>query len=684
MEVAGDEPDGELISQQTDTSLLTDVDETETDAGQETGWSGRREALATGLLAAFFVALLGNVDGGGQVVRKLAELSTSGFDSMLPGVQTGVRALGGLVQVLGPAKLSTYNYWDPSRVIPFTINEFPYWSFLFADLHPHMIGIPFTVLFLALAFALLMRPTRADGEGRWLRVATGGALFIFLTLTLGALAVINTWDLPTYFGLAVLVWLVREWRTGRLTENRGRALLRTGVFAVGLVAGALLLYWPFFANYKALASSGIGLSDVKTELGKWLNVWGFLGFLAVSFLLVELRRRASRPSGSSKPPGGSAADIARDPALLRWLRLAMDRFGDLAQVVALTPGLSGRVGAAIGVSVLATAALWLTGWQVPAALLLPMLATFALLWRRTGGSERAFLVVLVFTALLVLIGVEFVYLKDHLQGGEWRRMNTLFKFYIQVWVMLALATAVALPGVWRFIHSRWRRGWRVLWTVAFGWLLLLSLAFLVFGTTARLDDRFPQRKRPPAGRYAGWNGLHAGRHLHVAPRPGPIRHQSDRAQLRLRRHSLAAGQRQRDAAGGRGAHRLLPRGRTAGCLVHRLPDLHRLSSGGRTALRRADRPAPQPGRGVLAHARSGPRSPVDRRVGRRFHLRRPTGAHHHTGRRAGEVRRPERPGRDRDGLRKRAGHHLQGDEMSLKAVRGQLLRDLAGSEGSNH
>ncbi|MCB0201435.1 MAG: hypothetical protein KDI03_15325, partial [Anaerolineae bacterium] len=464
-------------------------------------------AIATGLLAAFFVALLGNVDGGGQVIRKLAEQASTNFESMLPGVQTGVRALSGLANVIGPAPMPSYNYWDPSRVIPFTINEFPYWSFLFADLHPHMIGIPFTVLFLALAFSLLMHPASGDVRGvrRWLRVATGDGLYVLLAVALGALAVINTWDLPTYFGLAVLVWLVREWRSGRLSTGRTRALLGTGIFAVALVVGALLLYWPFFSHYQALASSGIGVSDVKTELGKWLNIWGFLGFLAASFLLVELRGRYTQPAGGDVP--------VRDPALLRWLRLGMDRFGELGQIITLTPALSRRAGAAIGVSVLLAAVLWLAGWHVPAALLLPLVAAFALLWRRSGTNHRAFLVILIFTALLVLIGVEFVYLKDHLQGGEWRRMNTLFKFYIQVWVMLALATAVALPEVWRFIHGRWRMGWRVLWTVVFAYLLVLSLAFLVFGTPARLNDRFPpENGRPPVGTLDGMAYMQAGRY----------------------------------------------------------------------------------------------------------------------------------------------------------------------------
>ncbi len=501
--------------------------------------SSRRAAL-TALLAAFFVAMLGNVDGGGQLVRKLAALSGSSFESNLPGVQTAVRAVGGLVKVIGPERLPGYNYWDPSRVIPNTINEFPYWSFLFADLHPHMIGIGFTVLFLALAWSLLARnggrpaPDLGDGWRSWAgyvaRAATGDGLYVVLALALGALAVINTWDLPTYFGLAVLIWLMREWRAGRLRAAPLQALVRTGLFSVGLIGAALLFYWPFFANYQALASSGVGLVPDASPLGKWLNMWGFLAFLAVSFALVELRRRGSRYGEDAYSTGGG---VARDPLFLRWLRLAMDRFSHLARLVQLTPQVSANSLLAVGVAVAAAVALIVIDRAVAGVLLLPLLAAFLLLWRRSVPREALFVAALVFTGLLVLFGVEIFYLKDHLQGGDWRRMNTLFKFYIQVWVMLALALAVALPGIWDFIRRRWGRVWRALWAAGFVYLLALSLVFLVAGTPTRLNDRFPEgvngTNRPPIGTLDGMAYMQAGTYTW---HPDPAQAPTSRIELR--------------------------------------------------------------------------------------------------------------------------------------------------------
>ncbi|RME59173.1 MAG: hypothetical protein D6790_10985, partial [Caldilineae bacterium] len=112
--------------------------------------------LAWALLAPLFVAVIGNLDSFAQIVRKLVELSPSQFQSAIPAVQTAVRAASGFWHVLTTdAQLPGYDFWAPSRVIPYTINEFPFWSFTFADLHPHMIGIPFSVLFLGLVLAIL-------------------------------------------------------------------------------------------------------------------------------------------------------------------------------------------------------------------------------------------------------------------------------------------------------------------------------------------------------------------------------------------------------------------------------------------------------------------------------------------------------------------------------------------------
>ena len=81
------------------------------------------------------------------------------FHSGIIGVDGLAKIVQGTLALFSGGKsLPAFDYWRSSRVIPFTINEFPLWSFLFADLHPHMIGIPFTLLAIGLAAHQLLRP----------------------------------------------------------------------------------------------------------------------------------------------------------------------------------------------------------------------------------------------------------------------------------------------------------------------------------------------------------------------------------------------------------------------------------------------------------------------------------------------------------------------------------------------
>ncbi len=523
-----------------------------------------RDGVGAGLLTAFIVAIMGNLDGGLVLIRNLAKVSPSQFTSGVPGLQTLVRAAAAILPAIsGQVHLPAYNYWDISRVIPYTINEFPFWSYLFADLHPHMIGISFTVLFLALAYQLISgqysvfsvqvsesaqdeeRPQSPISNPKYpirnpqspiRNPKSAIPNLLLMPFVLGAIGATNTWDLPTYLGIGVLAWLLGDWlRRGRIR------ILRAVIFAVYLAAASYLLYLPFYAHYTTVFNTGVALTYAKTELGPWLRIWGFFIFAAVSFILAALIARPDRVATLAWL-SGLFRHFDRSARFLDFFDALVARRWDLpfGQGVLLLAVIIGVALAALGY------------WVI--ALLLPLVALSAFfLFRRpkTGKTPGEidsrvrrndvtpadqFVAALFFTGLLILLGVEIVYLKDFLCGcgpgffskdhGEWYRMNTLFKFYIQAWVILGVAAGAALPWLVEKIgltQSRqdagekeskediWRRGWRWAWMGTLGILLALGLIFPILGTKSRVNDRFPG-PRPPRTTLDGMAYMSVGRY----------------------------------------------------------------------------------------------------------------------------------------------------------------------------
>ncbi|MCB9137129.1 MAG: glycosyltransferase family 39 protein [Caldilineaceae bacterium] len=452
--------------------------------------------LPEALLGPLFVVIMGNLDGFAQLARSLARVSPWHEESAYPGVATLINAAGGIGPVISGAQaLPAYDFWAPSRVIPYTINEFPFWSFLFADLHPHLIGIPFALFFLALVLALI----RDGGVYASLRMAL--PLLLLFTFMLGTLASVNLWELPTYALLGIGALLVSQYR-----HRGGIRWVWTLPALLIYLAGVFLAYRPFFHNFVSIGASGVGLVREPDPLGQWLLIWGFLLFLVISWLAYSAARPA-RPRGLIKPGG-----------LERTLSLVWRRFDRLPRFVYLHRLLVRRstFGYQAGIwlipltLILTLAALFLDQWVL--ALCLPWLALGGLLlWRRgrAADSGAQFAVLLTTLGFGILAGTQIVFLKDFLQGGEYYRMNTLFKFFMQAWVVWAIAGAIAVPRISAFLFARtqsrptWGNaltegGWRV----AFLLLLMASLAFPLFGSPARLDQRFPGW-RPPVGTLSG-------------------------------------------------------------------------------------------------------------------------------------------------------------------------------------
>ncbi|ABU56662.1 DUF2298 domain-containing protein [Roseiflexus castenholzii] len=390
----------------------------------------------------------------------------------------------------------------PTRVIPFTINEFPYFSFLFADLHPHTIALPLTVLMMALTFEALVAQPGAWQErfARWGMTA----------LTLGALAVTNSWDFPTYGLLLGGTLLGRAWRESQRFDWRLAA--RLGGAALGGVAlggVALALYLPFFQNFRAMVS---GINPVRdaTHLSDYLLLYGiFLAPLVVVLFGAAWQalhitfRRAQRAHlstmGASPEATGFVAGAPGAPGMGRVPLALLILTGGIVVVtgaVTLLPPLLlalrlEGLATAFGIAAERLAPLTLRIWLVA---LLAITVGMALVRALRPGTWFAFWSLGV--ALIVSLLCEILYVRDHLDGGDWYRMNTVFKFGLQAWVLLAMATTLLLPA---FLRALRRRG-AAAQAVGYGALialLLLAAVYPVVGTASRTAYRFPGNTTGP-------------------------------------------------------------------------------------------------------------------------------------------------------------------------------------------
>ncbi|MEO7001319.1 MAG: DUF2298 domain-containing protein [Ktedonobacterales bacterium] len=319
-----------------------------------------------------------------------------------------------------------FDYWESSRVIPYTINEFPYWSFLYADLHAHLIDLPVVGLMIACCASLLADTRRsatvaeagnATAVFRWRPAAPTLAM---LALALGAAWCINTWDLPTYALLAAITLALallplgsaKGWRaigaaiTWRNTRNYALALALT-------FGGAYVLYLPFHSDFQNFVS-GVGPVATPTDPGQFFTVFGLWLFLAASFFFIELRDRVEALLASLE-----MGDFLGGPTL-RLLTLA-------------------------GLGILTLLLAYFIGVKALLIVLLVVGLALALHPRHTPIKLLTYLLLLL--GFAVALGVEFIYVRDFLDNSPWERMNTVFKFYYQVWTLLALGGALAFTQI---------------------------------------------------------------------------------------------------------------------------------------------------------------------------------------------------------------------------------------------
>ncbi len=458
------------------------------------------------------VAVLGNLDGGMQLLEGLQKAGGMGVRSTIPGVAGLVEVAAGVLRgPLNGGPVPPFDYWrsramgsiDPTFIDPalrapsISITEFPFFTFLFADLHAHLIALPLTVLALGFAVqASLSLPRSLLGRLAFLAV---------FGLVLGALRWTNSWDFPTYLAIAAAAIFIGEVKSGSSTSPRGWWSASTLASVVGGVATvfffSILFFRPFQETYQLFFSGGVAPSPEMTPPGVYLRIHGLFLFLLVSFVLYELIARF-----------GNLA-LFRVLGLLWRQRYRPVRAWRLYRGLARRPDTASSVALlALGVYLLLLAMLAAAG-AATAGLLSLFLILVAVLGiaELRSPSERgpAYLLVLGLTGAAAGLGLLVDLVKFDIPG-EVQRMNNVFKLYLQAWVLYAVSAAFALWWVCRGPHARVpaphgngavraRRGTSTLrwvWLPALAVLVGLTLVYPAMATPARVTDRF--QPMPPS------------------------------------------------------------------------------------------------------------------------------------------------------------------------------------------
>jgi len=408
------------------------------------------------------------------------------------------------------------------------IAEFPGFSFVLGDLHAHVLALPFA--FLSLAVALVWWLPRGPGSGEdplkgWegegyvehfqsLIRHIGFPLWLSSAVILGGLAFLNTWDFLIHLFVILGAFFLARWRDeGWLLRHLTQTLFVAGLLLVPVI----LLYLPFFLSFRSQAGAPYLLPMLMrpTRLAQWLIIFGMPIWAIVIFLLALVGRQRFRYWQT-----GLLTILVLLVVLFAVALLFSIIVAGSAEGAGLVTNLAGELGIALAER---PDQVFAVGWALSSiGALLPtyfgarvnyialtlflslILGMVVMLWRgQLGPSEKneaadgtrnqvvndvlPFILLLIATGALLTLGPEFVYLRDNF--GQ--RINTIFKFYYQAWVMFGVSALYAIGYLW----LAWRgskRALPILATAGYALAFLVALLFPIYAVNSRaLEYRGP-------------------------------------------------------------------------------------------------------------------------------------------------------------------------------------------------
>jgi YYY domain-containing protein len=397
-------------------------------------------------------------------------------------------------------------WWRASRVVQDTtlqnapqelIDEFPVFSYILGDLHPHVLAIPFDLLAISVGLNLFLGGWHGETKLAGMKFPVKWPGLFIPALVLGGLAFLNTWDI--LFGAAIVCGAFLLWRV----NGEGWAWKRieeTMIFAVIVGLGSILLYLPFFTNFSSQAG---GILPNLVNPARGAQLWVMFGSLFVPIFsfqayMVFSQNYRKKWKASILTILGMVVVLWGLGWLSGWILFITSP--DLVNGFLVDQGVPDLQ------SLFHLANLRRLSYIGSLiTLILFMIPAFALLLGDLAKKRDQSIVVdqiifpwveepktnnpLPYIFMLLLLGgslvlaPEFVYLRDQFL---WR-INTIFKFYYQAWILWSLMAAFGTA----FLLLKLRRIWGWLFQIGMILTLAMALIYTVLGYLDRTNNFKP-------------------------------------------------------------------------------------------------------------------------------------------------------------------------------------------------
>ena len=421
------------------------------------------------LLAPLMMLVMGNWFSGLDMIHARGVLPTSTWDALdIPELTTVAKDM-----TIKPQR-GGWSWWQASRVVQDrtltgnsveVIDEFPAFTYLLADIHPHMLSMPLVLLAIAQALNAFVGGWEGELRIGKLVIPASGLTIAIGVLTLGGIAFMNTWDFPFYLLLIGAAFILYRART--CGWSRARFWELVGFGAIGGVL-SIIAYLPFYLSFSSQAG-GIIPSLAFFTKGKYF--WIMFGplLLPIFGFLISNIKRISRRSwmnglkvtavlflvlflfGWGLGIVGSQLTISKDALLgLQGAESAGELLSESLLIRLKAPG----TGITLFLLIWGAISLLMEKVRDPQADMFD--GEEGLTPLEKPAETKTFVLLLVLLGAILTLVPEFFYLRD--QFG-WR-MNTIFKFYYQAWILWSLAGAYGLVSLFESStvgerHNRW-------------------------------------------------------------------------------------------------------------------------------------------------------------------------------------------------------------------------------------